>query len=167
RRVNRIKTTLICECEPEFPAALASDPTEVTGKGLCLPICHISCRPYKGCPDVNGFRTSLPSNAEDSHPEPSFALSLFRRFSRRPGPHSARRPTSKSGPGVRVKLPDRREAAFRSIGHFPQVRAGVPLTRSAESSLPDRMARQKLGSRKRSLKGLSGAFWMTATCPRC
>src|ERR1017187_6914484 len=49
-------------------------------------------------------------------------------------------PTSKSGPGVRVKLPDRREAAFRSIGHFPQVRAGVPLTRSAESSLPDRMA---------------------------
>src|ERR1019366_6534021 len=90
RRVNRIKTTLICECEPEFPAALASDPTEVTGKGLCLPICHISCRPYKGCPDVNGFRTSLPSNAEDSHPEPSFALSLFRGFSRRPGPHSAR-----------------------------------------------------------------------------
>src|ERR1017187_8262643 len=51
-------------------------------------------------------------------------------------------PTSKSGPGVRVKLPDRREAAFRSIGHFPQVRAGVPLTRSAESSLPDRMAPQ-------------------------
>jgi hypothetical protein len=40
-------------------------------------------------------------------------------------------------------LPDRREAAFRSIGHFPQVRAGVPLTRSAESSLPDRLAPQE------------------------
>src|SRR5450759_2577067 len=51
-------------------------------------------------------------------------------------------PTSRSGPGVRVKLPDRREAAFRSIGHFPQVRAGVPSTRSAESSLPDRLAPQ-------------------------
>src|ERR1035437_5604838 len=36
-----------------------------------------------------------------------------------------------------------RERPFpRNIGHFPQVRAGVPLTRSAESSLPDRMAPQ-------------------------
>src|SRR5450759_2883289 len=51
-------------------------------------------------------------------------------------------PTSKSGPGVRVKLPDRREAAFRSIGHFQQVRAVAPLTRRAESSLSDNLARQ-------------------------
>src|ERR1035437_6235639 len=37
-----------------------------------------------------------------------------------------------------------RERPFpRNIGHFPQVRAGVPLTRSAESSLPDRMAPQR------------------------
>ena len=36
--------------------------------------------------------------------------------------------------GCTGQIAGRREAAFRSIGHFPQVRAGVPLTRSAESS---------------------------------
>src|ERR1035437_9660889 len=48
-----------------------------------------------------------------------------------------------------------RERPFpRNIGHFPQVRAGVPLTRSAESSLPDRMAPQT------GLERMT--FWLTA-----
>src|ERR1039458_7087215 len=56
--------------------------------------------------------------------------------------------------GCTGQIAGQERSRFPQYWHSPQVRAGVPLTRSAESSLPDRMAPQT------GLERMT--FWLTA-----